>query len=156
MQTLHVSGASAKGFLSYEEAQCWLDSARAAHGTHRKSHSGPSTYLPQVDMTCLTSLFLTAMGSSTQDQPPDHSTQPKPPRIFAEAAVQCITPSDQSASNPKTPSSFANANVSQGHAAMLVTLQKPEGGIQLSVEQRRILAMVKTRQNVFFTGPAGA
>lgn len=129
---LHVSGASAKGFLSYEEAQCWLDSARAAHGTHRISHS--------------------AMGSSTHNQPPYPST---PPRIFAEAAVQCITPSGQSAPNPRTPSSFENPDVSQGHAAMLVTLQKPNEGIQLSVEQRRILAMVKTRQNVFFTGPAG-
>jgi len=39
---------------------------------------------------------------------------------------------------------------------MLVTLQKREEGIQLSVEQRHILAMVKTGQNVFFTGPAGA
>lgn len=96
------------------------------------------------------------MGSSTQDQPTYPSTKPKPPRIFAEAAVQCITPSGQSASKPRTPSSFANPDVSQGHAAMLATLQKPEEGIQLSVEQSRILGMVKTGQNVFFTGPAGA
>ncbi|KIK07392.1 hypothetical protein K443DRAFT_673309 [Laccaria amethystina LaAM-08-1] len=95
------------------------------------------------------------MGSSTQDQPPYPSTQPKPRRTFAEAAVQCTTPSGQSPFNPRSPSSLVNPNANQGHAAMPVTSQKREEGIQLSVEQRRILAMVKTGQNVFFTGPAG-
>lgn len=147
---MQYSGASGKSFLTYEDAEKWLSERNQRKYRCSLSVSGGKFILSGYAKSPKEVLANMSMDVDMSPRSTSYWSDHEPLRV--DVGIQCpeITSHLPAKVNPESAVATENSL-----SEIPPVNPAPGPPVQLSPEQQKVLSVVKSGKNVFFTGPAG-